>query len=176
VELTRRIIMATSSFSGPLKAGNIRTDTGTTVGSLRNVGFVSMTQSSGLLTQAALSAGSFVDTGLVLPANSRIIEINFLCLVAFNGAADTLNVGDGTDLDYYVAAEAIGSAGNHRVTAAKTGIAVGWADISGAATNNVGTDVKISANASNTGAGTGYLSITYLQNFNGTVTEGNRVD
>ena len=79
----------------------------------------------------------------------------------------TVNFGDGTDLDYYVAAEAIGSAGNHRVTAAKTGIAVGWADISGSATNNVGTDVKVSGNATNTGNGTGYLSISYLQNFNG---------
>ena len=159
--------MATTSFSGPIKAGTISNTTGTTLGSLKNTGFVQMTQSSGLLTQAALSAGSFVDTGLVLPANSRIIEINFLALVAFDGAADTVNFGDGTDLDYYVAVEAIGSAGNHRVTAAKTGIAVGWADISGAATNNVGTDVIVSGNATNTGNGTGYLSISYLQNFNG---------
>ena len=155
--------MATTTFSGPIKAGTISNTTGTTLGSLKNTGFVQMTQSSGLLTQAALSAGSFVDTGLVLPANSRIIEINFLALVAFDGAADTVNFGDGTDLDYYVAVEAIGSAGNHRVTAAKTGIAVGWADISGSATNNVGTDVKVSGNATNTGNGTGYLSILFAK-------------
>ena len=81
--------MATTTFSGPIKAGTISNTTGTTLGSLKNTGFVQMTQSSGLLTQAALSAGSFVDTGLVLPANSRIIEINFLALVAFDGVADT---------------------------------------------------------------------------------------
>jgi len=166
--------MATTSFSGPIKSGTIRqTTVAATVGKMRNYGFVQMTQSSDLLTQAALSAGSFVATGIVLPANSRIIDINFLCLVAFSGVADTVNFGDGTDLDYYVAVEAISSAGNHRVTAAKTGIAVGWADISGAATNNAGTDVIVSGNATNTGAGTGYLSISYLQNFNGTAAEGN---
>ena len=62
--------MATTTFSGPIKAGTIKNTTGTTLGSdVKNVGFTVMAQSAAI-TQSTTAAA----TGIVIPANSQILE------------------------------------------------------------------------------------------------------
>ena len=76
--------MGTSTFSGPIRAGNIRNTTGTTVGSdVANVGYVVMTQQY----VADLSGGALaaVNTDIVIPADSKIVNI----LVDLEVAANT---------------------------------------------------------------------------------------
>ena len=74
--------MANTTFSGPIRAGNIRNTVGTTVGTdVANVGYVVMMQTHSMdLSNGAIAAGA---TNMVIPANSKIIncivEIFFLC-------------------------------------------------------------------------------------------------
>ena len=70
--------MGITTFSGPIKAGNIFHTTGTTVGTdMKNVGFTVMAQSEAI-TEAAASAS----TSIVIPANSQIIDIKCLAIQA----------------------------------------------------------------------------------------------
>ena len=63
--------MASTTFSGPIKAGTISNTTGTTLGdNVKNVGQVVMTQSSDVaLTHATTTATAL---GIIIPANSQI--------------------------------------------------------------------------------------------------------
>ena len=67
--------MASTTFSGPIKAGTIANTTGTTLGdNVKNVGQVVMTQSSDVaLTHATTTATAL---GIIIPANSQIINID----------------------------------------------------------------------------------------------------
>ena len=67
--------MASTTFSGPIKAGTISNTTGTTLGdNVKNVGQVVMTQSSDVaLTHATTTATAL---GIIIPANSQIINID----------------------------------------------------------------------------------------------------
>ena len=65
--------MATTTFSGPVKAGTIKNTTGTTVGTdVTNVGSVVMAQSAVIDIIGAASADQVVAT---IPANSQIIDV-----------------------------------------------------------------------------------------------------
>ena len=84
--------MATTTFSGPIKAGTIKHTTCTTVGTdIANVGQVVMAQTfSADLSGGALAAQV---TDVVIPANSQIID----CVIDIITAANTstnLSVGD----------------------------------------------------------------------------------
>ena len=66
--------MGTTTFSGPIRAGNIRNTTGTTVGTdIANVGYVVMTQQHvmDISGNAAITAQV---TDIVIPANSKIVN------------------------------------------------------------------------------------------------------
>jgi len=80
--------MATTTFSGPIKAGTIKETTGTTVGTDKaNVGFVLMAQSANVV---------FGDDGTTtvvatVPANSQIFQITVDVTTAFDaGTTNTL--------------------------------------------------------------------------------------
>ena len=63
--------MATTTFSGPIKAGDISNTTGTTVGTnVRNVGSVLMAQSAVI----DIIGTSVNTTVAVLPANSQVVN------------------------------------------------------------------------------------------------------
>ena len=81
--------MATTTFSGPIKAGTIRNTTGTTAGTdIKNTGQVVMGQSFSL-TYA--TEGSATDTTVVIPANSQIVSVDVNVETAFNDSgADIL--------------------------------------------------------------------------------------
>ena len=76
--------MASTTFSGPIKAGTISNTTGTTLGDdVKNVGQVVMCQSVDL-DQTATATDV-----IVIPANSQIIDCIFDCNLA--GGASTIS-------------------------------------------------------------------------------------
>lgn len=149
--------MANTTFSGPIKAGTIANTTGTTLGSnIKNTGQVVMSQSAAI-TQSTTAAAS----GIVIPANSQILEIYVYVTTAWDNSS-TLSIGTSstsTELATAVAVTTINTiklASQATITDADT-----WEDIGS-------TDVKIftdsSATTSDTGVGT--LTVTYVQNNN----------
>ena len=79
--------MATTTFSGPIKAGTIKNTTGTTVGTdMKNTGQVVMAQTHAIdLSGGALAA---VATDVIIPANSQLIDIVFDSITASSGATN----------------------------------------------------------------------------------------
>ena len=82
--------MGTTTFTGPIKAGDVLNTTGTTAGTVKNVGFVMMVQVVPI-TQAGTAAATA--TAIVIPAYSHIVQIQILATVAWSGAASTISLG-----------------------------------------------------------------------------------
>lgn len=149
--------MANTTFSGPIRAGDIRDTTGTTLGvNVANVGQVVMGQTS-KVTQAG-----GVLSSIVIPANSQIVEMTLYVTTAWDGAASTLGLGTTVLATAYTAAGAVAGG-----TVGVVSVTPGTDATRTAAFVDVGTtDVKIKATSTNTGAGVGYLVVRYLQNTN----------
>lgn len=145
--------MGATTFTGPIKAGNILNTSGTTLGSdVTNVGFVVMAQSSAV-TQASGA------TSIVIPANSQILSISVMVTTVWDGAATTFGVGTTASATFLTAAGALDGAaigplsGTPGTDATRAG---NW--------NDVGTtDRKIAVTSTNTGAGVGVITVTYVQ-------------
>jgi len=149
--------MATTTFSGPIKAGTIRNTTGTTVGTdIRNVGSVLMSQSAAI-TQSTTAAAS----GIVIPANSQIVECYVYVTTAYDNSA-TLSIGTSSTSTELCTAVAVSTANVIKLGSQAT-IADSdeWEDIGS-------TDVKIFTDSSATtaDAGVATLTVTYIQNNN----------
>ena len=148
--------MASTTFSGPIKAGTISNTTGTTLGSnVKNVGQVVMCQSQAV-TQASGT------TNIVIPANSQIVAIELSVDVIWNGAASTAGIGWTGDATALTAAAAVagGTLGIISATAGADATRVNnWADVGT-------TDRRILVTSTNTGAGEGFLTVRYVQNNN----------
>lgn len=149
--------MATSTFSGPIKAGTIKHTTGTTVGSdIANVGYVVMAQSAVI----DITGADTTTTIGYVPANSKVL---YACLNVTtandDGTASTVSIGTAADADAFLAATSVQSAG---VTFSGT--------MTSAATDVGSTDVKVLATFAATGedgtAGVADATIVYLQNVN----------
>ena len=68
--------MATTTFSGPIKAGTINNTTGTSLGTnIKNTGQVVMAQTFTTGTALASGASTANSTDVVIPANSQVIDI-----------------------------------------------------------------------------------------------------
>ena len=94
--------MATTNFSGPITAGQIRNTTGTTLGdNMKNVGFVSMAQSAKV---DILGATHTSQVCAIIPANSQITDVivNVTTVNNDTGAA-TISVGTVADADAFIA-------------------------------------------------------------------------
>ena len=149
--------MGTTTFSGPIKAGTINNTTGTTVGTdMKNVGFTLMAQSAAI-TQSTTAAAS----GIVIPANSQIVECYVYVTTAYDNSA-TLSIGTSSTSTELCTAVAVSTANVIKLGSQAT-IADSdeWEDIGS-------TDVKIftdsTATTSDTGVAT--LTVTYIQNNN----------
>ncbi len=149
--------MSTTTFSGPVKAGTIRNTTGTTVGTnMQNVGSVLMSQSAAI-TQSTTAAAS----GIVIPANSQIVEMYVYVTTAYDNTA-TLSIGTTSTSTELATAVAVSTVDTIKLASQATITdADAWEDIGT-------TDVKIftdsSATTSDTGVAT--LTVTYVQNNN----------
>jgi len=147
--------MATTTFSGPIKAGTIKDTTGSTVGTnVKNIGFVKMAQTASW-SQSTTAA----DTGIVIPANSQIVEVRIYITTACDAA--NISVGTSSTSTELFTALAAGTAANvikfgssGTITDADT-----WADIG---TSDLPIYIDFSAGTS----GAGYVTVEYIQNIN----------
>lgn len=139
--------MGTTTFSGPIRAGDIRDTTGTTVGTnVRNVGGVVLAQHFPITqagTQTALA------TPIVLPANSHIVGMQMLTTAAWV-TTTTVSVGTSATATELVSAGTVSAIGFNTLTpGADATRTANWDDtgtadkrifvISGSGTGGVGT-------------------------------------
>ena len=145
--------MSIVTFTGPIKAGDVLNTTGTTAGTIKNVGFVMMAQTYSL-TQAGTTSATA--TTIVIPANSHIVQIQMLATAAWSSSA-TISIGTTTTATQLVAATAISSIGITALTpgtdATRTTL---WS-------NTGTTDVILYVLSSATGTGVGDLVVRYIQ-------------
>ena len=135
--------MGTTTFSGPIKAGTIKDTTGTTVGTNKaNVGFVKMAQTASW-TQSTTAA----DTGIVIPANSQIVEIR----VYITTACDAANISMGTT-----------STSTSLFTALAAGTAANVVKLGSVGTADLPIYIDFSAGSS----GAGNVTVEYIQGIN----------
>jgi hypothetical protein len=151
--------MATTSFSGPIKAGTIRNTTGTTLGTdIKNTGQVVMSQTVALdLSSGAVSAET---TNVVIPANSQIIDVVIDQITAANtttnySIGDTVG-GAATILNTY----ASGTTAGRKYPSTEAGGALAWEDVGSA-------DLRLTLTSSaTTTSGEVRFTILYSQNNN----------
>ena len=146
--------MATSTFTGPLKAGDVLNTTGTTPGTVKNVGFVMMAQTYAL-TQAGTATATA--TTIVIPAYSHIVQIQMLNTVGFSGASSNISIGTTATATELVAATSVANVG---ITALTPGTD---ATRSALWSNTGSTDIILYVLSANTGAGVGDLIVRYIQ-------------
>ena len=88
--------MGTTTFSGPIKAGNIASTTGTTIGTnVTNIGSVVMAQS---VVLDIIGADSLNQRVAIVPANSQIVDV-ILNVTTVNNDSGTATVSIGTSAD-----------------------------------------------------------------------------
>ena len=147
--------MGKTTFSGPIRAGNIYDTTGTTLGTnVKNVGSVVMVQHYPI-TQA--DTATALGTTIVLPADSHILNMQMVVLTAWDGAATTFSVGTSATSTELVSGAAGGTIGviglNPGSDATRT---ANWDDTGTA-------DKRVFVLSANTGAGVGSLTVRYIQ-------------
>jgi len=151
--------MATTTFSGPIKAGTISNTTGTTVGKdMKNTGQVVMAQTFAVdLSGGALAASA---TNVIIPANSQIIDCVFDSITAASGATN-ISVGFvGGAATALVNTFAIGTTVGRKYPTTQAGGALAWEDIGT-------TDQRLNVtNSAATSAGEVRITILYQQNTN----------
>lgn len=148
--------MGTTTFTGPIKAGDVLNTTGTTVGSIRNVGSCVLAQTADIV-QSATAA----QTAITIPANSTIVGISLFVDTAWSSATTTYTVSIGTsatatELVASTNANAVGILSlNPGTNATRMGV---W--------QNVGTSdvaIWVDSGAPSTVPGEGRLVVTYIQ-------------
>jgi hypothetical protein len=146
--------MSTTTFTGPIKAGDVLNTTGTTPGTIKNVGFVAMAQTASI-TQAGTATA--YATSIVIPAYSHILNIQFLTTTAWDGVAATVSVGTSATSTELVVGQSLGTIGQQSAgpgaNATRTAL---WS-------NTGATDVVIYVLSANTGAGVGDMVVRYIQ-------------
>jgi hypothetical protein len=148
--------MGTTTFTGPIKAGNVLNTTGTTAGTVKNVGFVEMVQFAAV-TQSATAAA----TTIVIPANSLITSIDLFVTAAWTSATTTytISVGTSATATELVAATNANAIGLLSLTpgtdATRTGV---WLN-----TGTTDDIIYVLSGALSATAGTGTLVVRYIQ-------------
>ena len=147
--------MATTNFSGPITAGQIRNTTGTTLGeNIKNIGQVLMAQSVNVDIH---DASHLNQVCAVIPANSQIVDV-ILNVTTVNNDTGTATVSVGTvaDADAFLA-----------TVDAKT-LATTHGTLDTEATNVGATDIQVLADftGANGNGTTGAATVTvlYMQN------------
>jgi hypothetical protein len=161
--------MGFATHLGPWLLGTVKNTTGTTVGTIENLGatICSQTFKKDYTGQAASAT---TDTVCVLPAGAQIVDIKIDTLVAFTGSsAANMSLGDGTTAALYWASTDVTSQGRLAYTNAAAKL-VNWCGATSTASpNGIGigsTDVKIIATMTPTvaavTAGTVQYTIMYV--------------
>jgi len=140
--------MGWSSLSGPLRAGTVKDTTGTTVGTISNMGCAVLSQTAAL--------GLATSYPFVLPAGAQILNFNIDVTTTFT-TGSTLAVGDGTTADAFVTAITTAAAGRQTITPTAAQLT---------AMSNIGTSdvqVKVTMAGTTAVAGAGFITVVYVQ-------------
>lgn len=149
--------MGTTTFTGPVKAGNILNTSGSTVGTdVANVGYAVMAQTASI-TQSATAA----QTAITIPANSTLVSISVEVDTAWSSATTTytLSVGTSATATELVAATNANAVGILSLNPGTDATRLGkWQNVG---TSDVAIWVKSGAPSATPGAGK--LIVTYIQ-------------
>jgi hypothetical protein len=160
-------IFPATQLTGPITAGNIKdwdgssnlAGLGSTAGALANVGFAKMAQ-VGRVTQAGNgAAGVFTSPDLIIPAQSMILAITSIVLVAFTGAASTFGIGNTVNPIAFTPAGAVTAPATEVISAAAAPQLNNWINC-----GNI--DEQFVFTSSNSGAGVMLVIIEYIQGLN----------
>ena len=145
--------MATTTFSGPIKAGTISNTTGTTVGdNVKNTGQVVMSQS--IMIDAAVAVGTTTYNVGVIPKNSQLLTTTIRVAVVSNPSGTaTVSVGKTGSAAYFIANTTVKTLGE---TSSIADAALDEAD-------RFGSDTQITATLISAGstATTGQVTVTF---------------
>jgi len=152
--------MGSTTFSGPIKSGTVRHTTGTTPSNdMKNVGDVVLSQTFGY---TFADTGSFA-TGIVLPANSQIVDIISHVDVVWNSVtSDALEIGLTGNADEY-ADVADMTAGGRSTIAVALAQSVVWHNIG---TSSVELYLTINSVGGSLTTGSARITVLYAQNNN----------
>ena len=142
--------MGTTTFTGPIRAGNILNTSGNVPGNnIANVGQTVMAQSYPVLETSAV-----INAPIAIPAGSQILSIAWYATVPFT---NPVSIGNQTTVDFFSVAAVVGVG---EIPVIPNDVA-NWI--------NTGTpDSVVSINGGAApGSGSGVLTITYLQGPNG---------
>ena len=146
--------MATTTFSGPIKAGTIPVTTGTTygdAGDVINTGWVVMSQTAAFDYDAGAS-----NLLANLPNQSQILDFIISVETVFTGSSSSdskIDIGTSSDADAYVDNLGV-SATARRIALTTAAICSNWKD--------VGTDTKIEVDITQGSASAGTVRITVI--------------
>ena len=147
--------MANTTFSGPILAGGIKNTTGSTVGTnMKNTGYVLMSQ-----TEAVDQTAVTGTTNMIIPAKSQLVSADLYVSVIWSGAASTAGLGYVGDATAFTSTTGVagGTLGIIKITAGASKARVdAWADVGD-------TDRRLLLTHGNTGAGEGWITVTYMQ-------------
>lgn len=140
--------MGFASHLGVWRTGTVKDTTGTTPGTISNMGCAVLSQTAAL--------GLTTSTPFVIPAGAQILYFNIDVTTTFTTGA-TLAVGDGTTAAKYVTAITTPAAGRQSITYTAAQL-----------TNmsNIGTsDVQVTVTMAGTTAvaGAGFITVVYVQ-------------
>ena len=147
--------MATTNFSGPITAGQIRNTTGTTLGeNIKNIGQVLMSQSVKI---DIIGASHLNQVCAVVPANSQIVDVILnVTTVNNDGAAATVSVGTVADADAFINGQSVKA------------LATTHGTLDTEATNVGATDIQVLADFTGTNGdgttGAATVTVLYMQN------------
>jgi hypothetical protein len=151
--------MASTTFSGPIKAGTIKETTGTTLGSnIKNTGQVAMAQTFAVSLASGAIAAAVQD--VVIPAKSQIIDCVIDVITAASGATN-ISVGDTVGgAASLVNTFGIGTTAGRKYPTTQSGGTLAWEDVGDA-------DIRLTfTNSAATNAGEVRVTILYQQNIN----------
>ena len=156
--------MGYTTFTGPVRAGNILNTTGTTPGvDVENVGQVVMAQSFPFTEN-----GTPTTTDITLPAISQVLSINWTISTAFTNAVSVGGTLDGTVINATYFANATTPGLGVSILAPTTIAQCGNWVSAGVISPTQASDVRIVVSGGAvSGAGRGVLTVTYLQGPNG---------
>jgi len=153
--------MGTSTWTGPLRAGTVINTTGTTPGTLKNVGYVELAQSQ-VITQTG--SATALATNIVVPAYSLITSIDLFVTTAWSSATTTytISVGTSATATELVAATNANAVGKLTLTPGTDATRTGnWI------TTGAGDDrIYVLSGANNVTNGAGTLVVRYIQGIN----------
>jgi hypothetical protein len=153
--------MGATTFTGPVKAGTVLNTTGSTVGTLKNVGFMELAQSQAITQTGSATA---LATNIVIPANSTITSIDLFVTTAWSSATTTytISVGTSATATELVAASNVNTVGrqalNPGTDATKT---AAWIN-----TGPTDDRIYVLSGANNVTNGAGTLVVRYIQGIN----------